>query len=179
MIIVYDTETSGLPNVEGSPLDLQPRIIEFAGIKLDEDLNEVERLTFICNPMLQLSDIITRITGLRQSDVDDKQPFTFYYDQLCKFFLGCDTLIAHNASFDVSLLKFELQRMGKLQQFPWPYKHICTIEKTMHVAGYKLNLTKLHKHCTGEDHINGAHRAMNDVEALIKCVKFLREKQLL
>lgn len=177
--IVMDTETTGLPNSEGAPLDSQPRIIEFAAIKLDDELNEISRLEFICNPMCQLSDIITKITGLRNSDVDDKLPFTNYYQQLCDFFLGCDKLVAHNATFDVSLLRFELQRMGKLCNFPWPSVHICTIEKTMHYHGYRLNLGKLHKKLTGEEHVNGAHRAMPDVEALVRCVKVLCKEELL
>lgn len=177
--IVYDTETTGLPNAEGSPLESQPKIIEFAGIKLDHELNEVGRLEFICNPNCQLSDKITEITGLRNSDVDDKEPFTAFYKQLCDFFLGVPNLIAHNATFDVSMMRFELQRMGKMCNFPWPHNHFCTIEKSYHLNGHRLNLTKLHKHCTGEDHINGAHRAMNDVTALVKCVKWMRQKELL
>lgn len=179
MIIVMDTETTGLPNAEGSPLHSQPKIIEFAGIKFDDDFNELERLTFICNPMLQLQDIIVKLTGLKQSDVDDKETFSFYYDALCKFFLGCSTMIAHNLSFDLSMMKFEMQRMGKQWAFPWPYKHICTIERSMHFEKYRLNLGKLHKRLTGEEFTNGAHRAMADVEALVRCCKKLREQELL
>lgn len=177
-IIIFDVETTGLPNAEGAPLDSQPRIIEFAGIKLDDELNELERMEFICNPMCQLSDIITKITGLRQTDVEDKLPFSNYYEQLCKFFLGCSKLVAHNATFDVSMLRFELLRMGKLCAFPWPYNHICTIEKTMHYHGYRLNLGKLHKKLINEEHVNGAHRAMPDVEALVRCFKALRKESL-
>jgi DNA polymerase III epsilon subunit-like protein len=126
--------------------------------------------------MCQISDIITKITGLTNRDLDDQQTFSYHYPKLCEFFLGADTVIAHNLTFDLSLLKFELQRMGKQWAFPYPYKHICTVEKTMSIKGYRLNLGKLHKHLTGEDHLNGAHRAMADVEALTRCAKKLREQ---
>lgn len=181
MIILYDTETTGLPNPLGSPLDRQPKIIEFAAIKIDEKLEEVDRIKFLCNPMMQLSDIITKITGLKQEDVENEQTFSFYYPKICEFFLGADTLVAHNLPFDRSLLTFELQRLGKMNAFPWPYKHICTMEKSQHMSrtGKWLKLTDLHQEMTGEEFINGAHRAMNDVEALLRVFKAMRQKELL
>lgn len=179
MIIVYDTETSGLPLPDGAPLESQPRIIEFAAIKTDDDFNELDRTTFLINPRMQISDIITKITGLTNRDLDDQQTFSYFYNQLCGFFLGCDTIIAHNLSFDLSLLKFELSRIGQQFAFPYPYKQVCTVEKTMHIKGYRLNLSKMHEHLVGEPHVNGAHRAMADVEALLRCCKKLREQQII
>ena len=49
-MIVFDLETTGLPKAEGSDLDIQPRIIEFGAIKVDDDFNEVGRLQFLCSP---------------------------------------------------------------------------------------------------------------------------------
>ena len=57
-MIVFDLETTGLPKAEGSDLDIQPKIIEFGGIKLDEDLNELGRLEFFCNPGHPLDKIL-------------------------------------------------------------------------------------------------------------------------
>ena len=37
-MIFFDLETTGLPKAEGSDLDMQPKIIEFGAIKLDERL---------------------------------------------------------------------------------------------------------------------------------------------
>ena len=174
-----DCETTGLPNCEGSPLESQPKIIEFAAIKTDEELNEIERTTFLINPMCQISDKITQITGLTNRDLDEQQTFSFFYPQLCDFFLGCSTVIAHNLMFDLSLLKFELLRIGKQWAFPYPHKQICTVEKTLFMEGYKLNLNKLHQKFIGEPHEKGAHRAMSDVEALLRCCKKLREQQII
>ena len=36
-MIVFDLETTGLPKAEGSDLDIQPKIIEFGAIKIDDD----------------------------------------------------------------------------------------------------------------------------------------------
>jgi DNA polymerase III epsilon subunit-like protein len=174
-----DFETTGLLNPEGSPLSSQPKALEFAAIKLDDDLNELERMQFFSNPQCTIDDFITKLTGLRNSDVDDKPVFSYYYPQLCDFFCGCKTLIAHNLTFDATILRHELERIGKQYCFPWPFKQICTVEKTLHIHGYRLKLTLLHKELLGEPHENGAHRAMADVEALVSCVKKLREKDLL
>lgn len=177
--IVMDTETTGLPNPSGAPLESQPHIIEFAGIKLDEKLEEINRMDFLCNPGIPLSDIITRITGLRDSDIQDKPPFSANMQQLCDFFLGTEFIIAHNAKFDISMMEFELLRLGRLTSFPWPPRQICTIEKSFHIEGYRLNLGKLYKKACGADHINSAHRAMADVEALTESVRWMRKEGML
>ena len=49
-MILFDLETTGLPKAEGSDLDMQPSIIEFGAIKLDDDLEETARMEFLCNP---------------------------------------------------------------------------------------------------------------------------------
>lgn len=177
--IVFDTETTGLVNGEAVPVENQPRIIEFAAIKFDEEYNEIGRLEFICDPGHDLSDEIVRITGLKTQDVAGKPPFERYYSNLVEFFIGTRTLYAHNLSFDLSMLRFELERLGKLYAFPWPPEQICTVEKSFSIKGHRLNLAKLHGLATGVDHIDGAHRAMVDVEALLRCVKWMDKEGLL
>ena len=69
-MIVFDTETTGLPAADAAPLAKQPHIIEFAAIKLDEDtLEEVSRLEFLSKPPIDLPPIITKITGITDADL--------------------------------------------------------------------------------------------------------------
>lgn len=177
--IVYDTETTGLPAPDGVPLASQPKIIEFAAIKLDQDLIEIGRMEFLANPGHPLSDIIVKITGITDDMLKDKPSFSANMENLCDFFLGTQSVIAHNAKFDLALLKFELARLDRVTSFPWPPKQICTIEKTMHLEGYRLNLGKLYKKATGKEHMKNAHRAMADVEALTECVRWMRKGGML
>lgn len=175
-MIVFDTETTGLTMKGNAPLTSQPHIIEFAAIKLnDETLEEVDRIQFLCKPPIELPPEIPKITGLTDEILKDEKPFVQYLETLQKFFFKEWTMVAHNLPFDRNMLIYELKRLNKAPNFPWPPEHICTIEKTYDIEGYRLNLTKLHAKATGEDHINNAHRAMNDVEALVKCIKWLRE----
>jgi DNA polymerase III epsilon subunit-like protein len=178
-MIIFDTETTGLPKSSIVDLDKQPKIIEFAAIKLnDETLEEVERLEFLVNPKEKLEPIIKKITGLTDSDLENEKPFTAYYGQLAKFFLGEKYCIAHNLEFDMNLLKFELMRIGRETQFPYCPGQICTVNKTLHLNNYRLSLSKLYKYLFNQE-MKEAHRAMVDVEHLTKCVKELIKREII
>jgi DNA polymerase III epsilon subunit-like protein len=175
-MIIMDTETTGLLKPTVVPLDKQPHIIEFAAIKLDDkNLYESNRITFLVNPGIPLEPIITKITGLTDKDLAKEQPFSAHYLELVRFFLGEEMLIAHNAPFDVGMLTVELQRLGMLQRFPWPFKHVCTVERTQYMTGKYLKLEQLYKELFGKDP-EQKHRALGDVEILVDVVRQLRRQ---
>lgn len=172
MIIVFDTETTGLLAPEAADISLQPRIIEFAAIKLDAELNEAARIEFKCNPGVPIPKEVTKITGLKDEDVASAPLLIEKITELQQFFTGCRALVAHNAGYDVGVLWYELVRLELQKKFPWPMRHICTVESTMQIKGHRLNLSKLHEHLFNEE-FPSAHRAMADVEALARCFKML------
>lgn len=163
--IIFDNETTGLVKPAASNISMQPKIIEFAGIKIDEEGNELGRLEFICDPQQPLEEIIKKITGFKDEDLKGKPTFREKIDELTDFFFGVDYCVAHNCSFDISCLYYELLRNDRVTRFPWPPQQICTVEATMHLKGHRLKLGDLHVMATGQD-IKNAHRAMADVEAL-------------
>jgi DNA polymerase III alpha subunit (gram-positive type) len=175
LMIVYDLETTGLPKAEGSDLDIQPKIIEFGGLKLDADLNEVARLEFFCNPGHELDPQITKITGITDDMLKDEKPFIGNYKTLCDFFLGESQLVAHNLSFDRRILRFELERIDKITKFPWPPDHICTMEISKSVWGKFRKLGEIYFEVTGKEH-TGAHRSIADVEATVEILKWYRKE---
>lgn len=178
-MIIFDTETTGLLKQDILDLDKQPKIIEFAAIKLDdENLEEKSRIEFLVNPQQDIPEIITKITGLRSDNFQKTEPFTNHFEKLCDFFLGEKYLFAHNLGFDIGMLKVELQRIGKLTCFPFPPIQICTVQSTMQLRGYRLNLTNLHQQLFNEG-FPEAHRAMRDVEALTKCVVSLINSKII
>jgi DNA polymerase III alpha subunit (gram-positive type) len=178
-MIIFDTETTGLLKANIVDLDKQPKIIELAAIKLDDKtLEEVDRIEFLVNPKESLEKIITKITGLTDNKLKDAKTFEYHYEKLADFFLGEKYLLAHNIAFDMGMLKNDLARIGRLTQFPYPPIQICTVVQTFQIKGYRLNLSKMHQHLFGED-FPEAHRAMNDVEALTRCVKNLINNQII
>jgi len=174
-MIVFDLETTGLPKAEGSDLDIQPRIIEFGAIKLNKDLEEIDRLEFFCNPGHVLDPTITKITKITDDMLKDEKPFIAYYSKLCEFFLGQEYLVAHNLAFDRKILKFELERSDKLTKFPWPPNHVCTVEVGQAVWGKMKKLGDIYEELFGKK-IDGAHRSLVDVEATVEIIKWYKKE---
>lgn len=163
---VFDTETTGLIKNHRLPLDRQPKVIEFYGELVNRRTGEViEELEFMANPGFPLEAIITQITGLRDADLADKPPFSENVARLIDFFARADRAVAHNISYDKAMLNFEAKRSSL--EIAWPASMICTVQKTEHFMGHRLNLSKLHNHLFGEP-FEGAHRAREDVKALTR-----------
>lgn len=178
-MIVLDNETTNLTMPEAAPLDQQPRIIEFAAIKLDDKtLKETERIDFLCDPRMIIPPESVKITGITNEMVKGLPPFLAHVPRMVDFFLGQRTVVAHNLSFDVTILRYELQRLGRVTSFPWPPEQICTVEATMGLKGYRLKLGDLYELLMGKP-MKEAHRAIVDVEALCDCVRALRKKKVI
>lgn len=187
-LIGFDTETTGFVEKEPMSLDNQPHVVEFAAIKIDyQSMEEIDRLEFICKPPIPLSPEIINITGIQNKagiisdetgeelpSVELKQPFKAHLRDLVQFFFGTRWMICHNLTFDRDVIWYELKRIGFISRFPWPPNHLCTVEKTKTIKGYDLSLSALHEHLFGEK-FEGAHRAMVDVEAMMKCYRQLRK----
>lgn len=170
-VIIFDTETTGLLKPSASGIDKQPYIIDICLCKLERDGDSVRVIdtyeTLIKPPDL-ISDEITRITGIKNYDLENAPTFSEVYKDISKFFVGTTDLVAHNIGFDVSMLANELVRIGKVIKFPWPINHICTVEKTKYMEQRRLNLTRLHELLFGCG-FDDAHRAKTDVMALKRC----------
>lgn len=176
-MIVWDTETTGLPGVSLLELTKQPEIIEFGAIKLnDETFEEVGAIHFLCRPrILPLDPVIVKITGIRTEDLVDKPPFVSFLPQVIDFFLGEQTMVAHNLPFDRQLLYFELRRLGLEWNFPWPYHHRCTAELTQDIKGKPMKHEDLYEHYIGHS-ANQTHRALDDVRQLCDIVRCMRRE---
>ena len=178
-IIIFDTETTGLPSPIIKGLDSQPHIVEFAAIKLDGNtLEEIDRIQFLVKPPISMPIEVVKIHGITDAKLEHENPFSFYYQPLVDFFIGTEIIIAHNVAFDICMLKFELQRLGRITQFPWPPIHICTVNQTIKMLNYRLTLMQLYEHLFKRPFVD-AHRAMNDVGALTSIVRELVKRELL
>ncbi len=171
--LVFDTETTGLVENSGRRLDKQPHIIEFSAQMIEDDGTVLEELDFLCNPGVQLDPIITKITGLKDSDLVGLKPFSNFTGKVQNIIEKADAVVAHNLSYDMGLVGFEFERGASI--LTWPERKICTVEQTEYFKGFRLSLQALHEHLFGIGFEN-AHRAKNDVAALSKCyVELLRQ----
>jgi DNA polymerase III epsilon subunit-like protein len=160
----FDTETTGLTQHPQAPLRKQPRIIEFAGILTDGE-TIIDEIEFICNPGVIIEEIITKITGLKNEDLADKPPFSEFVPTVADFFKRADVAIAHNLSFDQSLLRYDLQRIDQfLADIFFPQILCCTVEQFFPMFGRRMKLEDLYQMYCGE--FVQKHRALDDVRKL-------------
>lgn len=172
--IIFDTETTGLIEADGTELILQPHIIEIYAVVLDSNFDKRKEFESLIRPPVPIPKYITKINKIDDSMVANSPTFQEVFSDIAKTFFGCHTMVAANLSFDLGMLKLELERCGKLWNFPYPPIHYCTIEQSKHLAGYRLKNSELYKIATGKELV-GAHRAKADVLATVENFKWLKK----
>ena len=166
-ILVFDTETTGLLAPRAARISQQPSIIEFYGRFIEDDIEH----HYMFNPGSKLPPKITMITGIRDSDLKDKKPFRTYTNEIVSLIERADVVVAHNLSFDKGIIETNLKREC-LDAPEWP-RGICTVEATEHLYGRRMSLSNLYQELFNDTF--KAHRAKQDVEALIRIFNKLLE----
>ena len=110
--IVFDTETTGLDPFTGD------RIIEIGAVELIDKQRSGRVFHQLINPQRALSQEVIKLTGITDEVLVDKPTFKEVAARFMAFLTsscsGCSQtlLVAHNASFDVKFLNFELKQIG-------------------------------------------------------------------
>lgn len=104
--IVLDTETTGLDPIKGSH-----RITEIGCIELINHIPTGKTFRVYVNPEREVEEEAFRISGLSYEFLKDKPKFNEIAEQFLDF-IKDDTLIIHNAPFDIKFLNFELRFSG-------------------------------------------------------------------
>lgn len=167
--LVFDTETTGIPLHPDADDKLQPRIIEFGGILVDSDGNELDSIEVLIDPQQQIEQIITKITGITNADLRGQPIFIERAPELRPFFAEADALIAHNLPFDYRMVDMELSR-NHVRNWPWPELMVCTVQEHSEEWGKFPKLQDLYKYYTGNV-LHQTHRALDDVRALVEVAK--------
>jgi len=174
-MIFLDTETTGLLEPEANDLNMQPYIIELYMVKLEWDgdgFSFIKEFHSLFCPPVPLDPIITKITSITPEMLVGQPTFASKYGEIADFFLGEDTMVGHNLSFDAGMLWTELARLQCEIKFPWPRHHHCTVELSLPVEHHRLKLKDLYEKATGKTH-DDAHRAKGDVLATIAGYEWL------
>lgn len=155
--VVFDTETTGLePEID--------KIIEISAIKYINN-KKVDEFSCLVNPEMDFDPFITKLTGIKPSDLIDKptidQVILEFYN-----FIENYILVAHNAAFDIKMLACEAYRSNiplcenKIIDTIPLVKRIIPKEK---VENYKLETLKKYMGLN-----NKSHRALEDCETCAK-----------
>lgn len=175
LTIAFDLETTGLINPDTDDPNYQPHIIEFGAVKSDGSL-----FNLMINPGIPITPEITKITSIYDRDVVDAPSLPMAHFDIAKFFTGADHLVTFNGlGYDLPVMMFNLRRYGLQFQFPWPrYLTDIMIASTDYLGmqgktGNKPpKLVELHQALFGEE-FQGAHRALNDSVATMRCYREL------
>lgn len=178
MYLLFDLETTGLLRPDIANIKHQPRAIEIYGLYLDENLKKAGSFEKLINPEIRIPPKITKLTGISYKDIKEAETFK----QQIEYFIGqfeyCDQIVAHNAYFDISVLKHEFARHGRteFEEILEERSVICTIEHTEFLFGKRAKMSDLYTYCTGKKPPKIMHRAKADVNMLAECFIYLCEK---
>lgn len=175
--IIFDTETSGLIDNRTLPIEKQPEIIEFYGMVFDLEKGEkVDEIDTLVKPRSAISAEITKITTITNDQLAPAPAFFEVAPDIKAFLEREPVVIAHNLSFDIEMCDIEFERVG--MKVDWPERKLCTVEATVFLKGFRMNLSGLHEYLFGTT-FAGAHRARVDVEALARCAHELWKRGLI
>jgi len=104
--IVIDTETTGLNYKAGD------RIIEVGCVELTNHVPTNNTLQFYCFVEKKISESAQKISGISNAFLEDKKTFSEHCPSFMDF-IKDDTLIIHNADFDIGFINNELKLIGK------------------------------------------------------------------
>jgi len=176
-VIVFDTESTGLPGSALRRLSEQPWTIEIAAVKVDlvgdaDGPHVFETFHELVKPGAPITAQITQITGITNEMVREAPPFSDVWPRFADFVRGETVWVAHNCAHDVRMLELDLAREQAVTRFPWPTVHVCTVEHTKELPLVDRKLTTLYKYLFDEP-LKQTHRALDDVAALAKVTSAL------
>jgi DNA polymerase-3 subunit epsilon len=188
MYLYFDTETSGLPAKEGSPLTLQPHIVQLAALLVDETFNEVASFSTLIKPEGWVID-----PGAEKVHGISHEKATRYgisvrsaMSTFVQFSRAATIGVAHNIAFDEKLVRYELERFDQPDHLAL-LKRECTMLASTNVVripnlnrgGFKWpKLEEAYSYFFTET-LKGSHDALVDVRACARIHKHLIKNNLL
>lgn len=185
-MLMYDTETSGLPDYKNpSSGEQQPHIVQLGAILVAQDTRQVsERIDVIIRPNgWVIPDDVAKIHGITtERAMDEGIPEKDAFDQLIQMWKKCEFRVGYNEPFDARILRIATFRFSDQDIIDaWKEapshcamkmaKPICKIPasaKARRFGEYKNpTLAEAYKHFTSKDLID-AHSAMADTMACME-----------
>ena len=158
--IILDTETTGLDPNDGD------RIVEIGAIELNNYIPTKNFFHVYLNPEKAMPLSAFKIHGLSNDFLQDKPKFSEIVDEFLSFIKN-DSLVIHNAKFDINFLNFELK---KIKKNIISYERVIdTLELSKNMfPGTKVSLDALSRKFNINDYDRSLHGALLDCKILSK-----------
>ena len=193
--LIYDTETTGLPDWNKPSEDpSQPRITQLCAELIDDETEEVFAglHTLIKPDGWMIPEDLEKLTGITTAKAQAVgMPITAALDAFLSMWERCELRVAHNESFDMRMVRIEIFRDGGSEGFADKWKAgkaFCTQAQSQKIvnlpptqkminAGFNKpkppSLTECYRHFFGEDLV-GAHDALVDARACARVYQHLK-----
>ncbi len=153
--VVVDIETTGLH-------PMFSEIIEIGAVKIQngEISDEFQALV---KPSEPLNEFTTRLTGIKQEDLENKPSIGEVLPAFVEFCQG-SVLVAHNASFDYRFLRHWIEKILKQQWNPTVIDTLALAKRLVKLSSYNLEKLASHFKLGTFSH----HRALEDARVTAK-----------
>ena len=156
--IVFDTETTGFEYAKGD------RLIEIGAIELLNHMPTGKTYHQYINPEREVPEEVVKIHGLTYDFLKDFPTFDKVADEWLDFIKDAK-LVAHNASFDMNFVNYELKQIGK-PEMSWD-NCIDTLEIARNMfPGARCSLDALCKRFEIDNSARTFHGALLDAQLL-------------
>jgi len=156
--IVFDTETTGFEYAKGE------RLVEIGAVELINHVPTGVTYHQYINPEKEVPEEAFKVHGLSYDFLKDYPTFDKVADEWLDF-IGDATLVAHNASFDINFVNYELKQLGKVQ-LGWD-RVVDTLEIARALfPGARCNLDALCKRFEIDNTSRTLHGALLDAQLL-------------
>lgn len=163
-IVFFDLETTGAPKNPSLT-----RIIEISGIKVNENLEIIDKIYFKCNnDGVPIEPDAFERHGIPESDLVDCPTFNEVAPAVFKFFEGCDIGGHYCTFYDAPILYESFLRAG----LTWNFRDLKVYDTySIYKKFNSGKLGELYKKYTGED-LENAHSADADTMATLEVFKY-------
>ena len=192
--LFFDTECNGLPqfyDVDVHMTNNWPNVIQLAWIVTDEQGNVLKRKSHIITPNgFEINDNVANLTGITTTRaMREGIELTTALSDFMSDVNNAQLLIGHNIDFDMKVVGCELYRNDMDYENLLSKKTLCTMKRSTYFCAipssnsryndYKWpRLEELYHKLFGCS-FSGAHDALADVEATMKCYFELKKKGIL
>ncbi len=157
--IVFDTETTGLSPDNGD------RLVEIGAVELINHIPTGRTYHQYINPERSVPEEVVAVHGLTEEFLKDYPVFAEVAAAFVEFVGDDGILVAHNASFDIKFINFELKKLGRVE-YEWD-RVVDTLEiARKKYPGAKNNLDALCKRFGIDNSHRTKHGALLDAELL-------------
>ena len=157
--IVFDTETTGLDPATGD------RLVEIGAVELINHIPTGKTYHQYINPERDVPEEVVKVHGLTTEYLKDFPIFADIAQEWVDFIGDDGILVAHNASFDIKFINYELKRAG-FEEYQWD-RVVDTLEIARNkFPGQRNNLDALCKRFNVDNSARTFHGALLDAQLL-------------